>query len=503
MHSVDDDSERIASTRYIDRELSWLEFNARVLALAENESLPLLERAKFLAIFSSNLDEFFQVRVSGLTEQLEAGIRPTSEEGIDQLEQFERDPGPRRRARHPAGGRVHQRRAARAAGRGDRVLRLARPRRRRPRPDHERVRRTHLPGAHAARGRPRPSVPVHLESLAQPRGGRTRREHGRATVRPREGAAAPPAVRRGAEQLTLRRPRTGDRGPPRRAVPRNGGAGALRVPRHARCRLRALRRCRGPARGHGIRAPPAHEVRCRGAARGRRRDDTRGTATALPRARAGTGGRLRDRQSARPQRADGALQPAPTRAEVRRVHAADACAAHRGRRRRHLPRHARRRCLAPPPVRHLQRHRRGLRRPGRARPASARDQADPVPHRRRRGGHRGVTRQGGRGRQAGRRVGRAQSPLRGTGEHRTGSDARAGGRPRRVRPRRPEDPREDPARRPPGTRRHPALLPRRDRQLQPEDRGDLRGPRRALGRRRARRRHLGALQPPHRLQPPR
>src|SRR5712671_66109 len=74
--------------RYLDRELSWLEFNARVLALAENASLPLLERAKFLAIFSSNLDEFFQVRVSGLKEQLEAGIRPTSQEGIDQVEQL-------------------------------------------------------------------------------------------------------------------------------------------------------------------------------------------------------------------------------------------------------------------------------------------------------------------------------------------------------------------------------------------------------------------------------
>jgi polyphosphate kinase len=74
--------------RYLDRELSWLEFNARVLALAENASLPLLERAKFLAIFSSNLDEFFQVRVSGLKDQLAAGIRPTSPDGMDQVEQL-------------------------------------------------------------------------------------------------------------------------------------------------------------------------------------------------------------------------------------------------------------------------------------------------------------------------------------------------------------------------------------------------------------------------------
>jgi polyphosphate kinase len=74
--------------RFLNRELSWLEFNARVLALAEDGQLPLLERAKFLAIFSQNLDEFFEVRVSGLMEQLAAGLRTTTADGLDLVDQL-------------------------------------------------------------------------------------------------------------------------------------------------------------------------------------------------------------------------------------------------------------------------------------------------------------------------------------------------------------------------------------------------------------------------------
>jgi len=76
--------------RYLNRELSWLDFNARVLALAADTSLPLLELAKFLAIFASNLDEFYMVRVAGLKRRDEMGLSVRSADGLSPREQLRR-----------------------------------------------------------------------------------------------------------------------------------------------------------------------------------------------------------------------------------------------------------------------------------------------------------------------------------------------------------------------------------------------------------------------------
>jgi polyphosphate kinase len=74
---------------YFNRELSWLEFNDRVLQLAEDTSVPLLERAKFCAIWESNLDEFFMVRVANLHDQLEAGVDARGADGMSTSEQID------------------------------------------------------------------------------------------------------------------------------------------------------------------------------------------------------------------------------------------------------------------------------------------------------------------------------------------------------------------------------------------------------------------------------
>ena len=78
------------SSAYFNRELSLLEFNKRVLYQAYNRSLPLMERLRFLCIFSTNLDEFFEVRVGGLVERLELPTKsPLGPDGLTEIQTLE------------------------------------------------------------------------------------------------------------------------------------------------------------------------------------------------------------------------------------------------------------------------------------------------------------------------------------------------------------------------------------------------------------------------------
>jgi polyphosphate kinase len=79
----------LAPELYLNRELAWIDFNQRVLAQAQDQRTPLLEQAKFSAIFSNNLDEFFMVRVASLKSQVEAGIETLSVDGLTPLKQLQ------------------------------------------------------------------------------------------------------------------------------------------------------------------------------------------------------------------------------------------------------------------------------------------------------------------------------------------------------------------------------------------------------------------------------
>src|SRR5471030_969275 len=77
-----------APENFINRELSWLEFNRRVLEEAQDPTQPLIERVKFLTIFSSNLDEFFEIRVAGIKQQIESETSDVGPDGMTPTEVF-------------------------------------------------------------------------------------------------------------------------------------------------------------------------------------------------------------------------------------------------------------------------------------------------------------------------------------------------------------------------------------------------------------------------------
>src|SRR5271154_4103903 len=81
--------DKLDPKHFLNRELSWLEFNQRVLDEALDQKNPLLERLKFFTIASSNLDEFFEVRVAGLKQQIESGVSTRTADGATPMETFQ------------------------------------------------------------------------------------------------------------------------------------------------------------------------------------------------------------------------------------------------------------------------------------------------------------------------------------------------------------------------------------------------------------------------------
>ena len=219
-----------ADARLLNRELSWVEFNARVLDLAAEETQPLLERVKFCSIFSSNLDEFFMVRVAGLMDQEAAGLAVRSVDGLTPTQALDalkarvteltsRQAKLWKRELRPA-----------LAAEGVEIVSIEECSPKELKRLEARVHAGHLPGADAARGRRRTGVSVHLRALALARRAGRRPGQRRGAVRPGQGPGRARPVRR--RRTAARAARVGDRALPAVALPGDGDLRAGIFPRH-------------------------------------------------------------------------------------------------------------------------------------------------------------------------------------------------------------------------------------------------------------------------------
>ena len=464
--------------RYSDRELSWLAFNNRVLDLAkDSQRVPLLERAKFLAIFANNLDEFFMVRVAGLKRRIAAGVAVRSVSGLMPRE-------------------VHQAILTRTRELVD---------------EHSRVFEEEIRPALAAEG----IEILRWHELATDEKDRMRElfaERIFPVLTPLAVDPSHPFPYISGLSINLavlvKNPVTGIRQFARVKVPSvlprfvkldEGRFVALEdvIARH----LDQLFTGMQVVQHHVFRVTRNEDVEVE-------EDDAENLLVALEREllRRKVGrppvrleveddidpkmlelltteldiseqGGLRAAGSARSARAVLADRPGPGGAEVPGLPARHAPAPGRGRDRpagRHVRRPEAARRAAAPPVRLVRDQRHALHRAGRRRPAGAGHQADPLPHLGRLPHHRRPDR-GGRAGQAGAGAGRDQGPLRRAGQHRLGPAAGAARLPRRLRAARSEDPLQAVDGGPRRARRAAPLRPHRHRQLQPEDGPALRG----------------------------
>ena len=215
---------------FLNRELSWLEFDSRVLHEAEDERTPLLERLKFIAIFASNLDEFYMVRVAGLRRQLSAGVQQAPPDGLMPAEQLalidERVRALVERCRHC----LHDVLLPELREIGVRVLGVHELE-----PDERATLDAYFEGQvypvlTPLAVDPGASLPLHLESLALTRGGVARPGARRRALRAGKGAEEPAALGTDRPTKLVRAARGPHRGAPRRALPRDGDPGEPSLP---------------------------------------------------------------------------------------------------------------------------------------------------------------------------------------------------------------------------------------------------------------------------------